>query len=90
MHAVTVGILLENEAHENSQRYGGRRSRDWNARYNKLIREQREIRRIKDEGERKAPESAWQTAFDALSADLDQWRDEMTELYQQAAKIPGG
>ena len=50
--------------------------------------QERAIRRIKDDGERKARESAWQAAFEALSADLDQWRNEITKLYQQAAKIP--
>jgi len=87
-HALNVGMALEKEAEENAQRESGRRSRDWNARFNKLMREQRAIRRIKDVGERKARESAWQSAFDALSASLDHWTDELTELYRQAAKIP--
>jgi hypothetical protein len=87
-HAVNVGVLLEREAHERIERLGRRQSRDWSARFNALMREQRSIRRIKDEGERAARETAWQASFDALSEELDQRVAERTALYRDAGEIP--
>jgi len=87
LHAVNVGIHLENEAHERIEHLGRRQSRDWSARFNALMREQRSIRRIKDDSERAARETAWQSAFDALSEELDQRVAERTKLYLEAAKL---
>jgi len=53
----------------------------------RLMREQRSIRRIKDDSERAARETAWQSAFDALSEELDQRVAERTKLYLEAAKL---
>ena len=66
LRARDVGMFLSTEAKESVVRRTLRKSRDWNAKFNKLMREQRTIRRIKDDGERKARESAWQAAFNAL------------------------
>ena len=89
LRARDVGMFLSTEAKESVVRRTLRKSRDWNAKFNKLMRAQRTIRRIKDDGERKARESAWQAAFNALRADLDQEREERSELYLEATKIPG-
>jgi len=57
----------------------------------RLMREQRSIRRIKDDSERAARETAWQSAFDALSEELDQRVAERGEAVPRGGEtIPTG